>query len=937
MADVEIERVCRNYGSFDEVIADTTAEERRLCTLLNLHSNVLTSCAGLDATALPALRELNLSSNRITTSDLQEISFLQSLTSLDLSGNLIRDVQMLPFLPGVQHLAVAFNPLQSLLFLNEAVPNLRVLDIRGHTLASLRNQRHFLSPLSCLVKLQELLLVGKARVVDAADVLGVFAAAPSLQLIDCLREEQWRSDLLQQGSSCTMDEQRVDTGTPAISSEEAGGLLVDTPKFDQVARAFKVRLLSSSGDGGEGDLSAALDQSAFPAEPAAQTREAGCSPMAVQVEGPQQGALESAEPAAPAEPSPSVPPPEPSPHAAPLLLSLDRMAERRRMRSLHRAFSAMLCARELQAAAARETKHRQEERERQLEQELLGKRLLQERARADASSRRVVQCEAVNMGLRRQLDTAAADASALLQAAAESGARAEERQRCCAELAAQLEALQAAAAAAAAESSLLREQCEGLRGAQGRSVEEARAAAEAQRLEAQQLRLEVQQLRQQLSDRESGAAEQAQRLMDLSRQSQEQLQEALSHSKRTAEERLATLRAVNEASQALVREERARAEGAEAALAAAQGLSSRAERRARAAQQAFEQGAEQLAAAAREKQALQERNGLLAQKVEELSACARRLQAGLQQAEQRAAEQRAAEQRAAEQRAAEQRAAEQRAAEQKVVAQSAATSPQRPDDRAAAAAELMSRLDGLEEGLVARTGELREAQQRLCSAESRAASSQQQQDLQLAVRVKDKQLADQAAAAAALRSRATEREAELRRLADALSRAEARLERSSSDVLELEEELAAKAHVERELRSLLEELRCDGGSLHADDGAAAGGAQWCSNPVCARESSRSAAEAAAERGRREAAERLLEGARLEAQGAAAASALLREQARVLEEDKARCEAALQQAAVERRAQQRAVKRLESDCLRRDEELQASRRRVGLLKSALVDM
>ena len=928
MADVEIERVCRNYGSFDEVIADTTAEERRLCTLLNLHSNVLTSCAGLDATALPALRELNLSSNRITTSDLQEISFLQSLTSLDLSGNLIRDVQMLPFLPGVQHLAVAFNPLQSLLFLNEAVPNLRVLDIRGHTLASLRNQRHFLSPLSCLVKLQELLLVGKARVVDAADVLGVFAAAPSLQLIDCLREEQWRSDLLQQGSSCTMDEQRVDTGTPAISSEEAGGLLVDTPKFDQVARAFKVRLLSSSGDGGEGDLSAALDQSAFSAEPAAQTREAGCSPMAVQVEGPQQGALESAEPAAPAEPSPSVPPPEPSPHAAPLLLSLDRMAERRRMRSLHRAFSAMLCARELQAAAARETKHRQEERERQLEQELLGKRLLQERARADASSRRVVQCEAVNMGLRRQLDTAAADASALLQAAAESGARAEERQRCCAELAAQLEALQAAAAAAAAESSLLREQCEGLRGAQGRSVEEARAAAEAQRLEAQQLRLEVQQLRQQLSDRESGAAEQAQRLMDLSRQSQEQLQEALSHAKRTAEERLATLRAVNEASQALVREERARAEGAEAALAAAQGLSSRAERRARAAQQAFEQGAEQLAAAAREKQALQERNGLLAQKVEELSACARRLQAGLQQAEQRAAEQRAAEQRAAEQRAA----------EQKVVAQSAATSPQRPDDRAAAAAELMSRLDGLEEGLVARTGELREAQQRLCSAESRAASSQQQQqDLQLAVRVKDKQLADQAAAAAALRSRATEREAELRRLADALSRAEARLERSSSDVLELEEELAAKAHVERELRSLLEELRCDGGSLHADDGAAAGGAQWCSNPVCARESSRSAAEAAAERGRREAAERLLEGARLEAQGAAAASALLREQARVLEEDKARCEAALQQAAVERRAQQRAVKRLESDCLRRDEELQASRRRVGLLKSALVDM
>ena len=114
-------------------------------TALNVHSNALTSLAGL--ISLPRLTELDLSSNALDSLAASEsgvaLRDLGALVSLDLACNRIADAAPLADLCALVSLNLSFNRLRTLdgLAAGGAAHTLRTLDVRGNRIATARGVR----------------------------------------------------------------------------------------------------------------------------------------------------------------------------------------------------------------------------------------------------------------------------------------------------------------------------------------------------------------------------------------------------------------------------------------------------------------------------------------------------------------------------------------------------------------------------------------------------------------------------------------------------------------------------------------------------------------------------------------------------------------------------------------------------------------------------
>jgi hypothetical protein len=170
-------------------------EPIRKCTSINLHFNRLSNLVGLPI--LYYIKELNLSSNLFKSSDLPELTYLPSLTILDISGNMIHSVLLLPYLPQLSKLFIAFNPIDSFDTLYESAPNLVYLDIRGNNIHSIDNNE-FISSISSLNQLTELVIDGKKLngiiTLHTKDIINIFTKCNSMQIINNKSVEEWNID-----------------------------------------------------------------------------------------------------------------------------------------------------------------------------------------------------------------------------------------------------------------------------------------------------------------------------------------------------------------------------------------------------------------------------------------------------------------------------------------------------------------------------------------------------------------------------------------------------------------------------------------------------------------------------------------------------------------------------------------------------------------------
>lgn len=146
-APVEIALINQELSSIDEhqilvhlsLDSDSTEDANTKeildkCEVLNLHCNKLSSLEGLTM-SLNFLTDLNLSSNNFSICDLPELAFLPALQRLDLSGNKLTSLFELPFMPGLKSLFAAHNFIRSVYRIDENVPSLEILDIRGNEIS----------------------------------------------------------------------------------------------------------------------------------------------------------------------------------------------------------------------------------------------------------------------------------------------------------------------------------------------------------------------------------------------------------------------------------------------------------------------------------------------------------------------------------------------------------------------------------------------------------------------------------------------------------------------------------------------------------------------------------------------------------------------------------------------------------------------------------
>ena len=178
-------------------------------TSLNLHFNRLTSLHGLPV--LHSLTDINLSSNNFLTCNLPELAKLTALVSCDLSGNKIESLNDFPFLPGLQKLSIAFNFITSMQGLDEAVPQLEYLDLRGNSIAKGRD----CIAIQHMRELQQLQLAGSQPNPICSTIPAIaqlFELCSSLDVIDHKTRAEWA---------------------------EAVTLNVPTPHFDRVVAKFK--------------------------------------------------------------------------------------------------------------------------------------------------------------------------------------------------------------------------------------------------------------------------------------------------------------------------------------------------------------------------------------------------------------------------------------------------------------------------------------------------------------------------------------------------------------------------------------------------------------------------------------------------------------------------------------------------------------------------
>lgn len=229
------------------------------CTSVNFHCNLLRNLNGLPH--FPRIKELNLSSNNLGNEELSHLSLLPSLTSLDISANKFSDLSILPFIPSLLKLSIAYNPIKTLEDINESVPNLEYLDVRGHNLNNsntdkcsyLRSRQKVVVPLKGLTNIRELHITTRPdhdnakNIYDndsyASELYNLTQQILSLEMVDGMSPMDWKADA---------DEAKEEVNNRPISSLSSQPLIdidnIATPIFDQVSSIFKSKLLNESAE-----------------------------------------------------------------------------------------------------------------------------------------------------------------------------------------------------------------------------------------------------------------------------------------------------------------------------------------------------------------------------------------------------------------------------------------------------------------------------------------------------------------------------------------------------------------------------------------------------------------------------------------------------------------------------------------------------------------
>lgn len=229
------------------------------CTSVNFHCNLLKNLNGLPH--FPRIKELNLSSNNLGNEELSQLSLLPSLTSLDISANKFSDLSILPFMPSILKLSIAYNPIKTLEDINESIPNLEYLDVRGHNLNNsntdkcsyLRSRQKVVVPLKGLTNIRELHITTRPDLDNAKNVYDNDSYASelynltqqilSLEMVDGMSPMDWKADA---------DEAKEEVNNRAISYSSSQPLIaidnIATPIFDQVSSIFKSKLLNESAE-----------------------------------------------------------------------------------------------------------------------------------------------------------------------------------------------------------------------------------------------------------------------------------------------------------------------------------------------------------------------------------------------------------------------------------------------------------------------------------------------------------------------------------------------------------------------------------------------------------------------------------------------------------------------------------------------------------------
>ena len=226
------------------------------CLSVNFHCNLLKNLNGLPH--LPRIKEMNLSSNNLGNEELTQLSLLPTLTSLDISANKFNSISILPFMPSLLKLSIAYNPIKTLEDINENVPSLEYLDIRGNSLNNsstdkfsyLRSRRRVIVPLKGLTKIRELYITmkqvhdnSKSNRYDnngyANDIYNLTQQVLSLEIVDGMSPMDWKAD--------ADEEMGVVYNTNHSNTQPQRDIDgIATPRFDQVSSIFKSKLLNES-------------------------------------------------------------------------------------------------------------------------------------------------------------------------------------------------------------------------------------------------------------------------------------------------------------------------------------------------------------------------------------------------------------------------------------------------------------------------------------------------------------------------------------------------------------------------------------------------------------------------------------------------------------------------------------------------------------------
>ena len=192
------------------------------------------------------------------SSNLNDLTYLFDLKILDLSGNYYTSLDALPYLPSLETLHVAYNPIKTLENIHRNCPNITKLDIRNICLPSHYDETILIKPLNELKSLHAILITGSgtnsAKVNMPGIVLNIIAKCKHIQYIDNVSCIEWMENnkpmtlpstspipILPPRSPTIIESNQLidDEKENILVSETPAVIVVNTPRFDQIAQRFR--------------------------------------------------------------------------------------------------------------------------------------------------------------------------------------------------------------------------------------------------------------------------------------------------------------------------------------------------------------------------------------------------------------------------------------------------------------------------------------------------------------------------------------------------------------------------------------------------------------------------------------------------------------------------------------------------------------------------